>query len=140
MFANVWWNVKLRWRYLSIYICLASRELPFAKSKQSDKVKVKVTKSRINFSSDIAASQLACTYIFGPNCFSPSKSVLLCLSLQILKWQICTLPTVLQMVTHVRQGVFIQKDISNAIYNVVKTICEYSSLSWRKEFFRKEYC
>ena len=55
---------------------------------------------------------------FRPNCFSPSKSVS-CLSLQILKWQICTLPTVLQ-ITHVRQGVFMQKDIPNAIYHVVK--------------------
>jgi len=44
--------------------------------KQSDKIKVKVIKSRIDFNSDIAASQLACTYDFRSNCFSPLKSVL----------------------------------------------------------------
>jgi len=72
--------------------------------KQNDKVKVKVTKSKTSVLMLLRVGQL--TYVL-PN-FNSSKS------------QICTMCiTVVRMVIHVKQDVFVQEDISNAIYHFI---------------------
>ena len=102
-------------KYLLLHMSYHSQD-----RKQNDKVKVKITKSKTSILMLMRVGQL--TYVFWPNCFNSSKS------------QICTMFTVVRMVIHVKQDVFMQEDISNAIYCFIKHLWTFICISQTKLF------
>ena len=102
-------------KYLLLHMSYHSQD-----RKQNGKVKVKVTKSKTSVLMLLRVGQL--TYVFWPNCFNPSKS------------QICTMFTVVRMIIHVKQDVFMQEDISNAIYCFIKHLQTFTCISQTKLF------